>query len=207
MRIEIVHPSARRFSLERELCGFYDLDDAVVVPDDRLRLRRAGPGGPGGRRLPHDAAAGAAHPRRELGPHPPRGRRAAAPGLGRRRQPRADQRQRQQHPPGHRGGRHRRRHRAQSAGHGDPAPQSRHLRTGRDPARHRSGPRGAERARDRTERIRLPVQCGRGRHQLGPRRQRLPDRRRRREASPTRAPSATSSAASSPKTARSPTTS
>ncbi len=32
VRIEIVHPSARRFSLERELCGFYDLADAVVVP-------------------------------------------------------------------------------------------------------------------------------------------------------------------------------
>ncbi|WP_223695121.1 sugar-binding transcriptional regulator [Leifsonia poae] len=32
VRIEIVHPSARRFSLERELCGFYDLTDAVVVP-------------------------------------------------------------------------------------------------------------------------------------------------------------------------------
>jgi len=32
VRIEIVHPSARRFSLERELCGFYGLMDAVVVP-------------------------------------------------------------------------------------------------------------------------------------------------------------------------------
>ena len=32
VRIEIVHPSARRFSLERELCGFYGLADAVVVP-------------------------------------------------------------------------------------------------------------------------------------------------------------------------------
>lgn len=32
VRIEIVHPSARRFSLERELCGFYGLTDAVVVP-------------------------------------------------------------------------------------------------------------------------------------------------------------------------------
>ncbi len=32
VRIEIVHPSARRFSLERELCGFYGLQDAVVVP-------------------------------------------------------------------------------------------------------------------------------------------------------------------------------
>ncbi|HEV7565662.1 MAG TPA: sugar-binding domain-containing protein [Microbacteriaceae bacterium] len=32
VRIEIVHPSARRFSLERELVGAYGLKDAVVVP-------------------------------------------------------------------------------------------------------------------------------------------------------------------------------
>lgn len=32
VRIEIVHPSARRFSLERELCARYGLTDAVVVP-------------------------------------------------------------------------------------------------------------------------------------------------------------------------------
>lgn len=32
VRIEIVHPSARRFSLERELCSTYALKDAVVVP-------------------------------------------------------------------------------------------------------------------------------------------------------------------------------
>lgn len=32
VRIEIVHPSARRFALERELCGCYGLSDAVVVP-------------------------------------------------------------------------------------------------------------------------------------------------------------------------------
>lgn len=32
VRIEIIHPSARRLALERELCGFYDLDDAIVVP-------------------------------------------------------------------------------------------------------------------------------------------------------------------------------
>lgn len=32
VRIEIIHPSARRFSLERELSGFYGLTDAVVVP-------------------------------------------------------------------------------------------------------------------------------------------------------------------------------
>lgn len=32
VRIEIVHPSARRFSLERELCATYGLQDAVVVP-------------------------------------------------------------------------------------------------------------------------------------------------------------------------------
>ena len=94
VRIEIVHPSARRFSLERELCGFYDLADAVVVPAARLRLRGAGAGRAGRRRLPHHAAPRAAHARRQLGPHPARGRRAAAAGLGRRRQPGADQRQR-----------------------------------------------------------------------------------------------------------------
>ncbi len=32
VRIEIVHPSARRFALEREICELYDLEDAVVVP-------------------------------------------------------------------------------------------------------------------------------------------------------------------------------
>lgn len=32
VRIEIVHPSARRFSLERRLCATYGLKDAVVVP-------------------------------------------------------------------------------------------------------------------------------------------------------------------------------
>jgi deoxyribonucleoside regulator len=32
VRIEIVHPSARRFSLERRLCAMYGLKDAVVVP-------------------------------------------------------------------------------------------------------------------------------------------------------------------------------
>jgi deoxyribonucleoside regulator len=32
VRIEIVHPSARRFSLERQLCSAYGLQDSVVVP-------------------------------------------------------------------------------------------------------------------------------------------------------------------------------
>jgi deoxyribonucleoside regulator len=32
VRIEIVHPSARRFSLEHEICRVYGLHDAVVVP-------------------------------------------------------------------------------------------------------------------------------------------------------------------------------
>ena len=33
VRIEIVHPRARRLGLERELCGRFGLSDAVIVPD------------------------------------------------------------------------------------------------------------------------------------------------------------------------------
>ncbi len=33
VRIEIVHPRARRLGLERELCGRFGLTDAVIVPD------------------------------------------------------------------------------------------------------------------------------------------------------------------------------
>ena len=41
VRIEIVHPRARRSSLERELCGRFGLADAVVAPNDGT------PGDPG----------------------------------------------------------------------------------------------------------------------------------------------------------------
>src|SRR6187402_3164475 len=33
VRIEIVHPRARRLGLERELCTRFGLNDAVIVPD------------------------------------------------------------------------------------------------------------------------------------------------------------------------------
>jgi deoxyribonucleoside regulator len=37
VRIEIVHPRARRLGLERELCARFDLSDAVIVPDPDTR--------------------------------------------------------------------------------------------------------------------------------------------------------------------------
>ncbi len=37
VRIEIVHPRARRLGLERELCARFELSDAVIVPDPDTR--------------------------------------------------------------------------------------------------------------------------------------------------------------------------
>ncbi len=110
VRIEIVHPRARRLGLERELRERFGLADAVVVPTPDGDPEATRPGRPGRRRLPDRPAPGAAHPRRELGSHPQRGRRATRAGLDDRRDSRAGQRGRQPHEPrGHGGGDGRRR--------------------------------------------------------------------------------------------------
>ena len=79
VRIEIVHPRARRLPLERRLRETCGLTDAIVVSSARRRGpgRAAGAHRAGRRRLPGHAASRAAHARHQLGAHA--GRRLPAP--------------------------------------------------------------------------------------------------------------------------------
>ena len=137
IRIEIVHPRARRLPVERRLRDERGLADAIVVSTVGRRRpgRAAGAHRAGRRRLPRRAASRAAHARRSAGgARSTTSRSTSQDGWADGRQRRADQRRRQPQPPGRHRGLHRRRHRAEGRRAAPPCCRARRSSSGSRPS-------------------------------------------------------------------------
>ena len=174
VRIEIVHPRARRLAARAPTARRFGLADAVVVPrpttDDAVDARRAGR-----RRLPHRTAPGAPHPRRQLGPHTrrsPSACRTAGPPASAWCRSTAESASTGAPGTAATG----RDDRAARRRRGRAASEPRDPRASRDQARDRGRPHGRRRARAGRHRIRVSVQRRGRRRYFRARRQRLPDR-------------------------------